>query len=768
MLKSVVKTLGTGRAVHDKGIFWQVVGMTKKTISIISTLVIALIVSILLPAPAVAVPQPPHVFRGAVTVGGSAATDGLAVTAAIAGTTFSYALSAQTSAGRYGDDLRFKVPADDPDTSTKEGGVNGDTIVFYVQGVQAGTYTFTIGDVTQLSLSISALPVTPPAAPAAGAPPPPTTEELEAMTVAEAAEEVQEMSTSEAAAVLEEVTTEKAAAIIEVVTTSKAANIMEKITTEKAADIIEEVTTEKAAAIIEEMAIDKAAAIIEEVTTEKAADIIEEVTTEKAADIIEEITTEKAAAIIEEVATEKAAAIIEEVATEKAAAIIEEVATEKAAAILEEVATEKAAAIIEEVAADKAAAIIAEVATEKAAAILEKVATDKAAAVMEKLTTDNLTRVIPAMSETSLTERLPGLSADKLYSIEPAVLFASLPNAPTEQLVGEIPPEPPAELEAPVVVFTTPTGAKYLAIRTIAGEWVVVVGTPIPIDKLLIKTKRALSDVGTTLDVFEEQPAGVVVGLSAEQTVRAYINISFENIVLEDIRLGHMTFKVEKEWLEQNSVHKWSVALNRYDPRLRQWISLPTKRVKEDDIYVYYTVTITQFSTFAIAGSQVLPPVNFKATNLSLNPTEAKTGEGITISADITNLSEMAGTYVATLWINRTVEAGKDIFLEAGETKSISFTVTRTAEGSYEVRFDRLLDSFSVTKVVKPPIPPAPPLPAPAPPPAPPVAPPEVPPVTPISWWLIGGIIAAVIIIGVATWIVVVRRRGVEVEADKD
>ena len=141
--------------------------MTKKTISITGTLLIALIVAMLLPASAAAVPQPPHVFQGTVTVGGSTAADGLTITAAISGASFPYTPTAQTSGGRYGDDLKFKVPSDDPDTSAKEGGVSGDTIVFYVEGVEAGTYTFEVGDVTQLNLSISALP-TPSAPPGVG------------------------------------------------------------------------------------------------------------------------------------------------------------------------------------------------------------------------------------------------------------------------------------------------------------------------------------------------------------------------------------------------------------------------------------------------------------------------------------------------------------------------------------------------------------------------------------------------------------------------
>jgi len=89
-----------------------------------------------------------------------------------------------------------------------------------------------------------------------------------------------------------------------------------------------------------------------------------------------------------------------------------------------------------------------------------------------------------------------------------------------------------------------------------------------PVDKLLIKTRQALSDTGTSLGVFYEQPAEVTAGLPAEQIVLAYINISFENDTPDGVLLDHLTFKVEKEWLAQNSIHKWSVVLNSYNPEL--------------------------------------------------------------------------------------------------------------------------------------------------------------------------------------------------------
>ena len=107
--------------------------------------------------------------------------------------------------------------------------------------------------------------------------------------------------------------------------------------------------------------------------------------------------------------------------------------------------------------------------------------------------------------------------------------------------------------------------------------------------------------------------------LPSGQIPVAYITIGFENAVAADIDLGHMTFRVEKEWLEQNSVHKWSVALHRYDPELSEWIALPTKRVKEDNTHVYYTVTITRFSTFAISGSQTIPPLTYQVADLEVS-----------------------------------------------------------------------------------------------------------------------------------------------------
>jgi hypothetical protein len=107
-------------------------------------------------------PPPPCVFYGYVYAGGKPARDGLNVTAVIGGTTLSW--TTETRNGTYGWPVKgsssFMIPSDDPETPEKDGGVTGDSIEFYVQGIKINqTATFECGDAKKFDLSI---PETPP------------------------------------------------------------------------------------------------------------------------------------------------------------------------------------------------------------------------------------------------------------------------------------------------------------------------------------------------------------------------------------------------------------------------------------------------------------------------------------------------------------------------------------------------------------------------------------------------------------------------------
>ena len=141
-----------------------------------AALAVAFSYLVLASRPTQAVPLPPHVFYGTVTVGGVGAPDGTVIRAVIAAASCdpadcNFAFSStgdhipRTVDGTYGfDSNTFQVLADDTDTTdVKEGGLNGETIQFFVgtSTEVAGTAIFSSG-ATELNLSVSSLPPPPP------------------------------------------------------------------------------------------------------------------------------------------------------------------------------------------------------------------------------------------------------------------------------------------------------------------------------------------------------------------------------------------------------------------------------------------------------------------------------------------------------------------------------------------------------------------------------------------------------------------------------
>ena len=95
-----------------------------------------------------ALPEPPHKFFGTVTIGASPADGGVSVEARIGNVQFSQLVAGDGTAtssastesdGRYGISKSFQVCGDDLSSVQKEGGVNGDAVQFFVNGVLATT-----------------------------------------------------------------------------------------------------------------------------------------------------------------------------------------------------------------------------------------------------------------------------------------------------------------------------------------------------------------------------------------------------------------------------------------------------------------------------------------------------------------------------------------------------------------------------------------------------------------------------------------------------
>jgi len=62
-----------------------------------------------------------------------------------------------------------------------------------------------------------------------------------------------------------------------------------------------------------------------------------------------------------------------------------------------------------------------------------------------------------------------------------------------------------------------------------------------------------------------------------------------------------LCFKVEKSWMQNNSIDQASITLNRYEDKV--WTQLPVNLSGEDDEFLYFTAEVPGFSFFAITGT---------------------------------------------------------------------------------------------------------------------------------------------------------------------
>ncbi|MBI2917309.1 MAG: tandem-95 repeat protein [Chloroflexi bacterium] len=447
---------------------------------------------------------------------------------------------------------------------------------------------------------------------------------------------------------------------------------------------------------------------LREAPPEQAAQSLQQVgvSAAKAAAVLKEMAgdaagIEAAAKIVEKMAeanAQKAAEVVAQLDTAQAAKVVQEMASDKAAGVMEQLDATRAAKVVEEMASVKAAAVLDRTSTQKAAQVLEQMSAKKAGAVMQEIPTPKLASVVASMSETALVHRLPELTPEKLNDIPRETLFAALPTVPTEAFTGEKTPTPPPGDPRPVVLFTSDTGAKYLAIKTTGGEWALLMGSPYPIARIMAKFRVGLENVETTAEELPARPAGIPSDVPGIQAGK-YFTIGVAGAKATDVQVAHLTFKVGKTWLAENGIQKWSVQLHRYDESKKVWVPVPSKRVNEDAEYVYYSAVLPGFSTFAVAGLTEAPRRLMSASNLRISPAQAASSEKVTVTATISNLSSREETFMVPLWVNSEAEASQVITLGAGAKGALKLVVARQAEGSYEVRVDRETGTFTVTGV---------------------------------------------------------------------
>jgi len=107
-------------------------------------------------------------------------------------------------------------------------------------------------------------------------------------------------------------------------------------------------------------------------------------------------------------------------------------------------------------------------------------------------------------------------------------------------------------------------------------------------------------------------------------------------------------------------------------------------------------------------------------------------GESITISVVATNTGDPTGIYKVTLKVNNVTVETKEITLAGGDSKQVSFSITKDTAGTYTANVDGLSGSFEVREAAVP--------------------------AKPVNWPLLSGIIAGLIVAGLLTFFLVRKR----------
>ncbi|MBA7563940.1 hypothetical protein ES708_05602 [subsurface metagenome] len=188
-----------------------------------------------------------------------------------------------------------------------------------------------------------------------------------------------------------------------------------------------------------------------------------------------------------------------------------------------------------------------------------------------------------------------------------------------------------------------------------------------------------------------------------------------------------------------------------YDEYAGKWVELIcTVDTANNTITAY----VDHFTTFAILGT--VKPAAFSSSMLDISPLEVNIGETVTISLLVNNTGGKSGSYTVSLKIDGVKEADKSVTVDAGDSETVSFSVTKEETGDYSVEVDGLKGSFTVAPALAPAPPPAPAPPAPPVTPAPPVPAPA--PAPAINWPVIGGIIGGVVVVGLLIFFLARRR----------
>jgi hypothetical protein len=88
----------------------------------------------------------------------------------------------------------------------------------------------------------------------------------------------------------------------------------------------------------------------------------------------------------------------------------------------------------------------------------------------------------------------------------------------------------------------------------------------------------------------------------------------------------------------------------------------------------------------------------FQLSGLLINPDTVAARDEVVITAEVTNVTSIDGTYAAELKINNVTEASDKVLVPAGKTQTLTFVISKDAPGTYNVSLGQLVSQFVVAE----------------------------------------------------------------------
>lgn len=357
-------------------------------------------------------------------------------------------------------------------------------------------------------------------------------------------------------------------------------------------------------------------------------------------------------------------------------------------AYIKTITPEKAAEELRKLDPDIVAGIFKQIDPELIAAILNEMEVDFAAKVLDELSFIYLLPILDAAGLELTVSLFNEFSMNTIQKILKKIeenqmgFYAGVLNAVDDDIYVNILPEMENELASKFLKIMvgqdhTGTAKKIEAAIKMTQEEPDPVKAQQILDKVLLILKtlesKTLADLLLEIAIFPNTPSTV-----------AYI------IHMMDVATSQ---QVVSSWIASGDVEVLAEVFGLLTPEYLSSIYLGLASDERVIIYEHLNPTTLE----------VLPILTeFRVFNLDVSPSQVKPGESVTASVEVSNIGEEVGSYTILLKIDNTKTSEEDLILEAGESKTLYWDISRVEEGSHIVDVNGVTSTYIVELPPKP------------------------------------------------------------------